>query len=215
MNPHSELRREKILDEMRQIERMRQGTISEQFYGTGENKQGPYYLLQGYVEGKHWSMRVPRERIEQVREDLRAGVRFKELCQEFAELTEQATLRADAPEGKKTPGSEAGALPGNRSVPEDHPNPVCRYRNPSDGGDRRRLTGGVDARWVSDSGGLLQATRSAMRTSTHRRRPPLLVDDYVPARRPQSCLDRFGELLHTGQNRPACLGVVFELFAFV
>lgn len=101
MDPHSEERRSEILDEMRQIERLRQGTVSEQFYGTGEKRQGPYYVLQGYEDGKHWSLRVPRDRIEQVREDLSAGVRFNELCQEFAAITEEATLKTDAPEGKK------------------------------------------------------------------------------------------------------------------
>jgi hypothetical protein len=87
---------------MRQIERLRQGTISEQFYrGAGENKQGPYYVLQGYADGKHWSKRVPRDQVEQVREDLGAGARFKELCGEFAEVTEQAPIAEDQPVRKK------------------------------------------------------------------------------------------------------------------
>jgi len=101
MDRQAERKRDGILDEMRQIERLRQGTISEQFYGTGENKQGPYYVLQGYSEGKHWSTRIARDQSEQVREDLGAGAHFKELCREFVEVTEQATIRADQPASKK------------------------------------------------------------------------------------------------------------------
>jgi len=101
MDSQAQQKRDGILDEMRRIERLRQGTISEQFYGAGENKQGPYYVLQGYSESKHWSKRVPRDRVEQVREDLGAGIRFKELCGQFAELTEQATIEEDQPGSKK------------------------------------------------------------------------------------------------------------------
>ncbi len=101
MDKRTRQKRDGILDEMRQIERLRQGTVSEQFYGMGENRQGPYYVLQGYTDGKHWSKRVPRDQIEQVREDLGAGTRFKDLCGEFAEATEQATITDDQPISKK------------------------------------------------------------------------------------------------------------------
>ena len=174
MNRQAEHKRDGILDEMRQIERLRQGTISEQFYGTGENKQGPYYVLQGYTaEGKHWSRRVPRDQIKQVREDLGAGVRFKELSREFAEVTEQATITEDRPASKKKPGSAARTLPGNRSVPEDDRGRVRRHRHAGNGGYRRRLAVCFDARWVPDSGGILQAARPTMRTATQRWRTPL------------------------------------------
>jgi hypothetical protein len=101
MDRLTQQKRDGILDEIRRIERLRQGTISEQFYGRGKDRQGPYYVLQGYTDGKHWSKRVPRDQVEQVREDLGAGTRFKELCGKFAELTEQATMAEDQPSGKK------------------------------------------------------------------------------------------------------------------
>lgn len=97
----AEQKRAEILDEMRQLERLRQGTISEQYYGSGESKQGPYYVLQGYADGKHWSRRIPRDQLEQVRADLEAGAHFKDLCKEFAEVTEEATIMADQPLSKK------------------------------------------------------------------------------------------------------------------
>jgi len=101
MNKQAQQKRDGILDEMRQVDRVRQGIISEQFYGTGEKKQGPYYILQGYDDGEHWSKRVPRDQIDQVRTDVEAGVRLKELCQDFADVTEQATIRQDHVDSKK------------------------------------------------------------------------------------------------------------------
>jgi hypothetical protein len=101
MLSQTERKRTEILDAMRQIERLRQGTISEQYYGSGESRQGPYYVLQGYAEGKHWSRRIPRGQVEQVRADLEAGADFQALCRKFAEVTEEATIMADQPDSKK------------------------------------------------------------------------------------------------------------------
>lgn len=101
MNKQTQEERDGILEEMREIERLRQGMISEQFYGTGKKKQGPYYVLQGYTDGKHWSKRVHKSRIDQASQDVAAGDRFKELCRAFAEVTEQATITQDNAESKK------------------------------------------------------------------------------------------------------------------
>ena len=101
MQQKVEQKRSEILDQMRHIERLRQGIISEQYYGTGENRQGPYYVLQGYADGKHWSKRIPRDQVEQVKADLQAGMHFKDLCQQFADLTEEATVTKDKPASKK------------------------------------------------------------------------------------------------------------------
>jgi hypothetical protein len=103
MNHRNEQRREGILQQMRQIERLRRGTLSEQYYGAGERRQGPYYLLQGYEKGKHWSERVNKEQVEQVRADLAGHSRFEELCQGFVEITEKATLAHEDDVSKKKP----------------------------------------------------------------------------------------------------------------
>jgi len=112
MNKRSQQERDGILEQIRKIDRLRQGTISEQFYGTGEKKQGPYYVQQGYSAGKHWSKRVPRGQVDQVRADINAGVRFKELCQEFADVTEQATITQDQAGSKKNARRRAGSATG-------------------------------------------------------------------------------------------------------
>lgn len=108
MNSKTKQERDRILDEMRQINRLRQGTISEQYYGTGDNKQGPYYVLQGYDGGRHWSVRIPRDQIEKVREDLSAGTRLKKLCQDFADVTEKATITQNNTDSKKNSKKRTG-----------------------------------------------------------------------------------------------------------
>ena len=112
MNKQTPATRNGILEEMGQIERLRQGTLSEQYYGTGADRRGPYYVLQGYAEGRHWSRRVPRDHVEQVRADLAAGVRFQELCRAFAAATEQATLAGEAPASKKNARRRKGTASG-------------------------------------------------------------------------------------------------------
>ncbi len=114
MDQMTQQKRAEILEDMRQIQRLRQGTLSEQFYGTDTQPQGPYYVLQGYTKGRHWSKRVPRDQVAQVRADLAAGVRLQELCSELAVVTEQATQAEDEPGHKKKappPNKTATAKP--------------------------------------------------------------------------------------------------------
>ena len=102
MNATATKKRVKIIDQIQQIDRLRQGTLSEQYYGTGKNKKGPYYVLQGYdVAGKHWSKRIPKSKVDDIKEDLNANARLKELFQEFANVTEQATVAHDKTSSKK------------------------------------------------------------------------------------------------------------------
>lgn len=107
MNKQTQEKRDGILEEIRKIKRLRQGTISEQFYGTGKKRQGPYYVLQGYTDGKHWSKRVRKNQIDQVRQDVAEEDRFKALCHDFAEVTEQATLKQDNADSKKNAKKQA------------------------------------------------------------------------------------------------------------
>ncbi len=44
---------------------------------------------------KHWSKRIPGDQVEQVKADLEAGARFKDLCRQFADVTEEATIMDD------------------------------------------------------------------------------------------------------------------------
>lgn len=112
-------RREEILEEMRQISRMRQGGVSEQHYtlgeGQGERRQGPYYVLQGWRAGQHWSTRIGREEVKQVRNDVNGYERFQALCQEFVELTEKATVKEIGADSKKNDRRRSRAVSTRRT----------------------------------------------------------------------------------------------------
>ena len=105
MDTMTEKRREEILEEMRLITRMRQGGVSQQHYTVGEGKgkrqQGPYYVLQGWRDGQHWSERVSKKGVDQIREDVKAYERFQALCLEYTELTEQSTMKDETADSKK------------------------------------------------------------------------------------------------------------------
>ena len=87
-------RRDEILQEMAEIDRMQRGTLSEQFFkqkkGGREVILGPYYVLQHRVGGKH-SQRVPAEDVLPVRSAIEGRKRFEKLAQEFVEITERLT----------------------------------------------------------------------------------------------------------------------------
>jgi hypothetical protein len=108
--------REHILDQMQAIDRLRRGSLSQQFFGSpGRGLRGPYYVLQGYFHGQKFSERVPAAQAQQVEQDVANYRRFQQLAEEFVSLTDQVTrLQAQAPESKKnskrsksTPSSSA------------------------------------------------------------------------------------------------------------
>lgn len=101
-------RREQVLEEIRSIVRIRRGKLTAQHFtrinSKGERvKQGPYFLLQGWRNGKHVSERIPEDEVARARGDIKGFERFKTLSAEFAELTEQLTCKADAADSKKKP----------------------------------------------------------------------------------------------------------------
>jgi hypothetical protein len=94
-----EQRRRELIREIQGIERLRRGQLSEQHIekpgADGKLKRyGPYYVWQASVKGQKRSIRVGRENAEQVREDLEAYQRYRKLCEELADVTEQITCRA-------------------------------------------------------------------------------------------------------------------------
>ena len=91
-----ESKREAILEEIRGIRSMRRGTLNEQYLKVRHKgkkeavRRGPYYVFTRSEEGKtvSWRVRTPEE-VEQAKEDVAAYKRFKELSQEYEELTEK------------------------------------------------------------------------------------------------------------------------------
>lgn len=101
-----ESEREQILEEMRSIDRLRRGFLSEQFFKRQQAGQtitrGPYYVLQSFFNGKKRSERVPAEQASSVGREVQNYNRFQELAERFVTLTEQTTrLAAEGKDSKK------------------------------------------------------------------------------------------------------------------
>jgi hypothetical protein len=104
-----EQRREQILQQMQAIDRLRRGTLSCQFFkqprSAAKVQQGPYYVLQGYIQGQKFSERVPAAQAPQLEPLVANYKRFESLAQEFVSVTDQLTrLSQAAPELKKNSG---------------------------------------------------------------------------------------------------------------
>ena len=97
--------RQRILEELARLTHFRRGQLSEQYNerinAQGQKvRQGPYYIWQSWVRGQKRSVRIPSDQVTQVRADLKAFARFKELCAQLADVTEWTTM-ADGGDAKK------------------------------------------------------------------------------------------------------------------
>jgi hypothetical protein len=111
--------RESILLQMKSIDRLRRGSLSQQFFKAAgaEARCGPYYVLQGFFQGKKFSERVPADQAAKVQSEVDNYRRFQALAETFVTLCDQITRLQDQPaNAKKTPA--AGGRP--RTVPRDH-----------------------------------------------------------------------------------------------
>jgi hypothetical protein len=94
-----EKRREQILQQIGAIDRLRRGSLSRQFFKTprpdAKAPQGPYFVLQGYIQGKKFSQRVPAQQAPQVEPLVANYKRFVELAEEFVTVTDQITRLAE------------------------------------------------------------------------------------------------------------------------
>jgi hypothetical protein len=91
-----EQRRERILEQLREIRSMHRGTVNQQYLkvpqkGRGEPAlRGPYYVLSRAEGGKTVSRRLTSpQQVEQARADIAAHRRFVGLCREYEQLTER------------------------------------------------------------------------------------------------------------------------------
>ncbi len=95
-----------ILDQMQVIGRLRRGSLSCQFFPATKPRaarRGPYFLLQGSVDGKKFSERVPQDQAPQVQQDVDHYRRFQELTEEYVTVTDQLTRAQDTHlDSKKT-----------------------------------------------------------------------------------------------------------------
>lgn len=117
-----EKRREQILQQIQAIDRLRRGSLSRQFFKKtppdSNTRQGPYYVLQGYVQGQKFSERVPAEQAQQIEPLVANYKRFEELAEEFVSVTDQITrLSQGAPEAKKNSRRRSGRSASGKPTP--------------------------------------------------------------------------------------------------
>ena len=91
-----------VLEAMSELRVMRRGTLSHQVYAqrsarnSGHGACGPYPLLQGYCEGKHFSRRVSAEDASRVANQIECRKQFEALCARYVSLGEALADRPDA-----------------------------------------------------------------------------------------------------------------------
>jgi hypothetical protein len=98
--------RDRILNEMRKIECMRRGKLTEQYNKKKASdgtirKWGPYYTLQAWRDGKNHSLRIPAKDADKVREELKAYEDFTKLCDQYIQLGEQEAMKKSGDSKKK------------------------------------------------------------------------------------------------------------------
>jgi hypothetical protein len=105
--PSLEAQRDQVLNDMRAIDRLRRGTLSQHFLRRQRAGQtvthGPYFVLQGHLRGRKFSRHIPATQAAQVAADVRSYQQFQALAERFVTLTDQMTEAAAAtPAQKKT-----------------------------------------------------------------------------------------------------------------
>ena len=99
-------KRATILGQMQQIDHLRRGTLSQQFFKKRQNGQvvesGPYFVLQCFFKGKKCSERIPAAQAEEVQQQVENYRRFQQLAEEYVALSDRITQQeSDSSPGKK------------------------------------------------------------------------------------------------------------------
>jgi len=109
-----ERQRQKILEQMAAITRMRRGTVNEQYFEVRQEdgsvvRQGPYFLYRRTEKGKSFSQRITAEDVERYREDTENCRRFKELANRCVLVGEElAEASEEGPEKKRSKRKKNG-----------------------------------------------------------------------------------------------------------
>ncbi len=87
-------RRQLVLEQLQSIDRLRRGTLSQQFFRSlsdPSTKVGPYFVLQGFFHGRKFNERIPQEQAALVQEQVDNYRRFQSLAEEYVTLSDQIT----------------------------------------------------------------------------------------------------------------------------
>lgn len=117
------LQRNAVLQDMQAIDHLRRGSLSEQFFkpAPGQSaRRGPYFVLQGFFQGKKFSERIPAEQAPRVQEEVDNYRRFQTLAEAYVTLSDEITRLESADAGGK-----------KNSSPRRSPRNASRKRPPS------------------------------------------------------------------------------------
>lgn len=110
-----ETKRQKILEEMVAITRMRRGTVNEQYFEVRQKdgsvlRHGPYFLYSRTEKGKSFSRRIAGEEVERYKRETENCRRFKELSNRCVMVCEGlAQAEGDTQEKKRSKRSRRGS----------------------------------------------------------------------------------------------------------
>lgn len=115
------LQRQDILQQMQAIDRLRRGSLSQQFFLSRSDpavQRGPYYVLQGFFHGKKFSQRIPQEQAAQVQADVDNYRRFQSLAEQYVTLSDQITgLQDRSADSKKNSSRRRSRTNGSGKPP--------------------------------------------------------------------------------------------------
>jgi hypothetical protein len=109
-NMNSKLTPESILQQIAQIQRLDQGTVSV----IRQGPQGPYYNHQCYEKGRNVSRYVSAQQVPELEEAIEGYRRFQELVKQYVQIkVEKTRSEREAGFKKKTPRPKSSS-PKNR-----------------------------------------------------------------------------------------------------
>ena len=93
--PDLRSQRDAVLERMKQIDHLRRGSLSRQFFKTRRDgkivESGPYFVLQCSLKGKKCSERIPASQAGEVEKQVENFRLFNTLADEFVTLSDQIT----------------------------------------------------------------------------------------------------------------------------
>lgn len=111
-----------LLQNLQAIDHLRRGTLSQQFFQAppGQTgRRGPYFVLQGFFQGKKFSERVPAQQAPQVQEQVDNYRRFQTLAEEYVTLSDEITrLEVPGADSKKKDSSRRNWPPNSSEKPK-------------------------------------------------------------------------------------------------
>lgn len=122
-NDLASLRRQRaaLLQDMQAIDHLRRGSLSQQFFQAAPGRaerRGPYYVLQGFFQGKKFSERIPAAQAPQVQAEVDNYRRFQALAEEYVTLSDELTrLEAGGADSKKNSSRKRSPTNASRKQP--------------------------------------------------------------------------------------------------